>query len=223
MKSCPQKCRSRCCFDGTVRRRLFRGFSLVEVTAALVVLALAGSAVVTVVNRSVAEATDLQLRRQALDVARLNMEELLSGDSVAETVEYGSSDIYPGIEYQNVVEAFYEPITSRMWIKATCAADYTDSDGEIRTVELTHWLTDLTRQQMLQIIERKQARQEQMVAAAEGEQDSLEPDQRTEGIDNEEETGIRSGEETLDKIRQFDPETMDITVLMDYIRELFGS
>jgi hypothetical protein len=193
------------------------------VTAALVVLALAGSAVVVVVNRGVAEAADLELRRQALETARRNIEDLLSGDSVAETVEYGSSDVYPGIEYQKVVEAFYEPITSRMWIKATCAAEYTDSSNEVRAVELTHWLTDLTRQQMLEIIDRRQAGEEVLAATAESGQAPVDADERPDRTDTGEEAGVRSGEETLEKIRRFDPETMDITVLMDYIRELFGS
>jgi hypothetical protein len=79
---------------------------------------------------------------------------------VKETVEYGQSDKYSEIEWQTVVETFYEPITARMWIRGVCSAEYNDTAGELQTVELTHWLTDLTRDQLLQIM--KSAEQESL-------------------------------------------------------------
>jgi hypothetical protein len=118
----------------------------------LAVLALISSSVLVVIGRCAASAADSELRMQALEVARENMEALLSADSVQETVEYGQSDKYPEIEWQNVVETFYEPITARMWIRGVCSAEYNDTEGELQTVELTHWLTDLTREQLLQIM-----------------------------------------------------------------------
>jgi len=84
------------------------------------------------------------------------METLLVKDSVAEMVEYGSSDKYPEIQWQTTVETFYEPITVRIWIQAVCSAEYTNSAGELQTVELTHWLTDLTKEQLIKIIEQRQ-------------------------------------------------------------------
>jgi len=131
-------------------------FSLVEVVAALVILAFVSSSVLVVFNRYMASAADSILRMQAFEVARKNMEELLTLDSVSESAEYGYSDRYPNIEWQTAVETFYEPLTSRMWIQAICSAEYTDSENEVQTIELTHWLTDVTKSQLLQILAQQQ-------------------------------------------------------------------
>lgn len=131
-------------------------FSLVETVTALIILALISSSVLVVINRCIASAADSASSMQAFEVARENMEALLSKDSAAETVEYGSSDKYPQIQWQTTVEAFYEPITVRIWIQAVCSAEYTDSAGELQTVELTHWLTDLTKEQLIQLMQEKQ-------------------------------------------------------------------
>jgi len=92
---------------------------------------------------------------QAFEVARENMERLLALQSVEETVEYGDSEIYAEITWQTVVETFYEPITARMWLRGVCSAQYIDSEGQEQTVELTHWLTDLTKNQLLDIMSRE--------------------------------------------------------------------
>jgi hypothetical protein len=94
------------------------------------------------------------MRMQAFEVARENMEKLLASTSVKESIEYGQSEQYPDIEWQTVVETFYEPITARMWIRGVCSAKYNDPNGEEQTVELTNWLTDLTKEQLLQIEKR---------------------------------------------------------------------
>ena len=137
-------------------------FTLGEVVAALAILALISSSVLVVINRCIASAADSRLRLQALEVARENMEKLLSANSVKETVEYGESDKYPQIEWQTVVETFYEPITARMWIRGVCSAEYNDIEGELQTVELTHWLTDLTKEQLLQIMKEQEKEDEQL-------------------------------------------------------------
>lgn len=131
-------------------------FSLVEVVAALVILAFVSSSVLVVFNRYMASAANSVLRMQAFEVARKNMEELLTLDSVAESAEFGNSERYPDIGWQTVVETFYEPLTSRMWIQAICSAEYTDSENEVQTIVLTHWLTDVTKSQLLQILEQQQ-------------------------------------------------------------------
>ena len=123
--------------------------------AALAILALISSSVLVVINRCTASAADSALRMQAFGVVRDNMEKLLVLDSVGEKVEYGSSEKNPDIQWQTTVEAFYEPITARMWIRAICSAEYTDTDGEAQTVELTHWLTSLSKKQILNILEQK--------------------------------------------------------------------
>jgi len=97
---------------------------------------------------------------EAFEVARENMEKLLASDSAEETAEFGSSDKYPEINWQTVVETFYEPITARMWVRAVCSAEYTDIKGETQTVELTHWLTDVTKEQLLEIMEQQEEDQE---------------------------------------------------------------
>ena len=130
-------------------------FSLPEVVVALVILAIVSSSVLVVINRCMASAADSALRMQAFEVARENMEKLLTADSVSEKAEYGTSDKYPQIQWQTTVEAFYEPVTVRMWAQAVCSAEYTDSAGQQQTVELTHWLTDLTKKEMLEILQKQ--------------------------------------------------------------------
>jgi len=138
------------------RKNLLSAFSLIETVTALIILAIISSSVFVVINRCMSSVADSALRMQAFEVSRKNMETLLVKDSVAEMVEYGSSDKYSEIQWQTTVETFYEPITERMWIQAVCSAEYTDTAGELQTVELTHWLTDLTKEQLIKIIEQRQ-------------------------------------------------------------------
>jgi hypothetical protein len=151
------KCRS--------KQILLPAFSLVEVVTALVILALISLSVLVVINRCMASAADSELRMQAFEVARDNMETLLSKDSVEEMVEYGSSVRYPEIKWQTTVEVFYEPVASeqmQMWVRGICLAEYTDSAGEVQTIELAHWLTGLTKEQLLEIIKEKQREEERL-------------------------------------------------------------
>lgn len=131
-----------------------KAFSLLEVLTALAILALISSSVLIVIDRCVASASNSMLRMRAFEVARENMEKLLSSISVKESVEYGQSDQYPDITWETVVEPFYEPITARMWIRGVCSAKYNDPNGQEQTIELEHWLTDLTKEQLLQIMKR---------------------------------------------------------------------
>ena len=130
-----------------------KAFSLTEVLTALIILAFISSSVVVVINRCMDSAADSILRTQAFEVARENMEELLTGDSVTEMVEYGTSEKFPAIQWETKVEVFSEPLNSTRWARGICSAGYTDTEGEEQTVELTHWLTDLTDEQMLKIDE----------------------------------------------------------------------
>jgi prepilin-type N-terminal cleavage/methylation domain-containing protein len=129
-----------------------KAFSLVEVVMALMILSLMSSSILVIINRCITSSTNSVLQMQAFEVARENMEALLSKDSVEETIEYGTSDKYPQIDWQTVVETFYEPITSSMWLRAVCTAEYTDASGKKQNVELMHWLTGLTKEQLLQIM-----------------------------------------------------------------------
>lgn len=129
-----------------------KAFSLVEAVTALIILGLICSSVLVVINRCLAGAADSQLRMRAFEVARENMETLLASEAVAEASDYGESEKYPEIQWQTTVETFYEPLTSRIWFQAICSAQYTDTEGEEQTIELTHWLTEVSKAQLLQMI-----------------------------------------------------------------------
>ena len=131
----------------------------------MVVLALASASVLVVIDRSVVATADLALRMQAFEVARDNMEELLTLDNVHEQTEYGASERYPDIEFQTVVEIFNEPATSKMWVRGVCTAQYVDTEGETKTVELTHWLTNLTDEQVQKIREIREMEKERLIEA----------------------------------------------------------
>jgi excisionase family DNA binding protein len=130
--------------------------------AALAILALVSTSVLVVINRCMASTANSALRMQAFKIARENMEQLLVLGSVGEKVEYGSSEENPDIQWQTTVETFYEPLTSRMWVRAACSAEYTDTAGEVQTVELTHWLTSLTKKQVLKVLKDRKKEQERL-------------------------------------------------------------
>jgi len=163
-----------------------KAFSLPEVTASLIILALIASSVMVVINRSTDSAANSILRMHAFEVARENMETILSGDSVSEITEYGYSDRYPEIQWQTIVEAFNEPITGQMWLQAVCSAEYIDTEGLAQKVELMHWLTNLTEQQVREIMEEREKEKEQLTEPGEGEQDqTLRPDITREELEKE--------------------------------------
>lgn len=123
------------------------GFTLLEVLTALMILAFVSSSVLVVIDRCIVSADNSAVRMEAYRLARENMEKILASESVEETVEYGRSEKYPDITWQTVVEAFAEPVMGKMWVRAVCSAEYIDSAGERQSVELEHWLTELTEQQ----------------------------------------------------------------------------
>jgi type II secretory pathway pseudopilin PulG len=149
-------------------RRFYAAFSLPETAAALVILAIVCTGIVIVFDNSIISAANSALRMQAFEVAQENMEKLLASSSVKESVEYGFSESAAGgppVEWQSTVETFFEPITNRLWARAVCSADYIDSDGRQQKVELTNWITDLTQQQVLELIKRRQQQKEQLAQA----------------------------------------------------------
>ena len=152
-----------CYFDKSSSRD--RAFSLVEVLTALAILALISSSVLVVIDRGASSAAGSVLRMRAFEVARENMETLLASTTAKESVEYGQSYKYPDIRWRTVVETFYEPITARMWIRGVCSAQYDDPNGQEETIELEHWLTDVTKEQLLQLEGRQEDGQD--IAAAE--------------------------------------------------------
>jgi hypothetical protein len=156
----------KCHFNKKLRLcSLSPAFSLAETAAALLILAVICTSVVVVFNDASKSAANSARRIEAFEVAQENMEKLLASTYVQEGIEYGQSVKYPGIEWQSGVETFYEPITKRMWARAVCTASYLDIDLVSQKVELTNWLTDLTQDQVLELIKRKQA-QKNLLAQA---------------------------------------------------------
>jgi len=138
------------------------GFGLAEVVAALVILGFFSSGMMVVINRCTAWAANSAMRMQAFEIARENMEKLLSLNSVEEVSEGGDSEKYPEIRWQTNVETFYEPVTSRMWVRAVCSTQYDDADGEEQTIELEHWLTNISKEQLLEIMARDEKDKERL-------------------------------------------------------------
>lgn len=137
--------------DGRGRAARKRAFTLLEVLAALAILGLTSSSVLLVINRCMASTANGAIQMEAFQVARENMEKVLASDSVSESVEYGTSELYPDISWRTVTETFSEPMTGQMWVRAVCSADYIDSIGETQTLELVHWIGSLTDQQVNQL------------------------------------------------------------------------
>ena len=126
---------------------------MLEVMMALAILALTTSSALTIINRCMASTANCALRMEAFQVARENMEKVLAADSVSESVEYGTSELYPDVSWRTVVEAFSEPKTGQMWARGVCSAEYADSTGETQTLELVHWIGPLTDQQADQLLQ----------------------------------------------------------------------
>ncbi|MHC5059856.1 MAG: PulJ/GspJ family protein [Planctomycetota bacterium] len=127
-----------------VRSKWNPGFTLLEVMVALGILAAICSSVFVVMNRCIAATIDSQMKMEAFETVRENMEILLAAEAVTLTSEMGTSDKNPQIQWQTVIETFNEPVTSAMWLQAVCSATYTDTSGQTQTIELVHWLTDLS-------------------------------------------------------------------------------
>lgn len=141
-----------------------KAFTLLEVVASLIILALITSSALVVINRCMKATIDENVKVQAFEIAREKMEKLLAANAVEEMLEQGTSEENPDIQWQTVVEPFYEPITSKMWIRAVCSATYTDTHDEPQTIEFAHWLTDLTKKQIIDIFKQKQLQKQERFA-----------------------------------------------------------
>jgi prepilin-type N-terminal cleavage/methylation domain-containing protein len=130
-------------------------FTLIEVSVALIILGMIVATVLVVANRAIDTVVLWQTKMEAFEVTRENMEKILAQSSVSDMVEYGIDEKNPDITWEKTIESFYEPITSRMWMRAVCTTQFVDSQGEEQKIELTHWLTSLSKQQVLQILEQK--------------------------------------------------------------------
>jgi type II secretory pathway pseudopilin PulG len=166
-----------------------KAFSLLEITVALGLLAAICSSVLVVMNRCVSTTINHRTKMEAFELVRENLEKVLAADSVTLMSELGVSDKNPDIQWETVIETFSEPVTSRMWLQAVCSASYTDTSGEKQTVELTHWLTYLTKKDQKLIQEQKELERqylEQLAPDMESyDEYDLQPDDSTGDKDSE--------------------------------------
>jgi hypothetical protein len=135
-----------------MRGKPYKAFTLVEVAVTIVVVGLIVGSSMTIMDRIIGAMMDMRLRADAFETARQNMELLLSKTSVSDVAEYGVSEVHPDIQWQTVIEPFYEPISNAMWVRAVCSAGYTDSKGQYQELELEHWLTNLQANVVRQIL-----------------------------------------------------------------------
>ena len=153
----------RCQRASRIEHRASRtAFTLIEAMTAVLLLAFIGSSVWIVLERCMISAADSTQRMRAFEIARDNLEKLLGSASVEIMTDFGISEKFPDIRWQTTIEDFYEPISSRMWVRAVASAEYTDTAGETQSVELTHWLTDLTDEQMQQLAASKAVQEKQL-------------------------------------------------------------
>lgn len=143
--------------------------------AATMILGVLTAGVLVMLNRSVEAVIDGQSRMQAFELARANMEELLSSNSVTDMAEFGTHELNEDIDWETVVESFSEPVKSKMWVRAVCSASFTDRHGERQRIELTHWLTKLSRTQEQQILD-QQKRQQEFLEQTQGNPFGNDPD-----------------------------------------------
>lgn len=133
-----------------------KGFTLPEVVASLIILALITSSVLVVVNRCIKATIDENLKVRAFEIARENMEKLLARTEVSQEFEEGMDEDNPEIEYQVVIEPFPEPATSNVWLRAVSSATYVDSKDEQQTTEFTHWLRPLSKEDLLNLLKQRE-------------------------------------------------------------------
>ena len=150
-----------------------RAFTMVEVVAALMLLSMILGSVMVLMNRYVTSVADLHIRQEAFELARRNMEQLLAENKLSDMAEFGDSENNPDIEWQTLVEPFYEPVTDQMWIRAVCSAGYYDTGGEFQNIEIEHWITNLTAEQVKQILAQQQVEAEYLELLAGGEDSAI--------------------------------------------------
>jgi len=197
------------------------GFSLIEVMTALIILAMICSSVLVIINRCMASVVDSQMQIRAFEVARENMERILSLESVTEMVDYGSSDKYPDIRWENTIEIFEEPQSRQSWVRAICSAEYTDTVGEPQKIEFEHWLNQLTAKQQEQYAEQKAVLQRWLEEQGIEQQQLGQDDQQLEQFEQEEQGGQEQPEQEEPRQMPERPDNID-PELWEKIKDLLG-
>lgn len=156
-----------------VDSKISPAFTLIEIVTSLVVLALIVSGSLVVINNCLESSADMRLRMAAFSLARENMERLLAAGALPESIEYGDSNSVVGVTWETRVEPFYDPHTNRMWLRGVSSASWYDAAAQLKTIEFTHWLTDLSSEDTAKILRREQAQQMALDEQALAEADAL--------------------------------------------------
>lgn len=172
------------------------------------------SSVLVLMNNYVGAVIDMRLRQQAFELARSNMEMLLSESKLSDIYDYGESETNPDIQWETIVEPFYEPYKNRMWIRAVCSAFFIDSKGEEQDVELEHWITNLTAAQIKQILVQQEVEEEYMSLLQEGQYTDIQ--QTTLAYLEQEELDVAAYKEFLEQQRRQKLEYLDKNGMRGY-------
>jgi len=152
-------------------------------------------------NRCIDSTLDIDLRTQAFKIARDNMEHLLGFENVGITVEFGTSEENPDIEWELTIESFKEPATQDPWLRATSKASFTAASGEREDIELEHWLTDLSEDEAEKLDEQKLLEEEFMEENKEKSEEE-DPDPEEEEEEEEKEKKPPLTPEEIAKLKQ---------------------
>jgi len=125
-----------------------RGFTLLEVICSLGILSIISSSALVIMARNRESSYNVTMRLRALEVARENMEEILVSKTIEEQTEFGASETYPSIEWENTIETFYAPFEGQTWARARSIARYKDMEDTDQEIELEHWLCRVTEAEM---------------------------------------------------------------------------
>lgn len=137
-----------------------RGFTLLEVICALGILSIIASSAMVIMARNRDSSYNVTMRLRALEVARENMEEMLIAETIEEQTEFGFSEKYPSIEWENTIETFFAPMEGQTWARAIAIARYEDIDDDndgdedmddlaaVKEIKLEHWLCRVTDAEM---------------------------------------------------------------------------
>ncbi len=136
------------------------GFTLIEALTALVIVGFICGTVLVVINDCVDSISDQSSRLEAIEVARENIEFLISQSMLKESVETGISEVYPGIEWVMSVEVVQFPMTNKLWMKAVSSANFYNSNNELEEIKFERWLAPLTAQQEKLIMNDRQREQD---------------------------------------------------------------
>ncbi len=136
------------------------GFTLLEVAVSLVILGVIATSVITIMNECIESTIEHGSRQRAFEISRENMERILAWPYVQELNDYGTDEKNPDIQWETVIEPFYEPVTNRMWIRAVCSSSFTTREGEREEINLANWITSLSEQQIKNILDQRRREQE---------------------------------------------------------------